>query len=81
MEMGKCLGLRHVVTAGNVSDAVIAFNTDSSAATGALVTVRTAAGVLVAWDGVITVGSDVVSIDNTGGVDWAATDTIDIVIF
>jgi len=80
MEMGKCLGLRHVVTAGNVSDAVIAFNTDSSAATGALVTVRRV-GVLVAWDGLITVGTDVVSIDNTGGVDWAADDTIDIVIF
>ena len=81
MEMGKCLGARHVATAQNVTDGVIAFNTDSSAALGALVTVRTAAGVLKAWDGVITVGTDVVSVDNAGGVDWIATDTIDIVIF
>jgi hypothetical protein len=80
MEMGKCLGIRVIATAQNVSDAIIQFNTDSSAATGAIVTVRRA-GVLVAWDGLITVGTDVVSIGNTGGVDWAADDTIDIVIF
>lgn len=81
MEIGKCLGIRRVANAADVVAGSIFFNTDSSAATGALVTVRSAAGVLKAWDGVITIGADVVEIDNSGGVDWVDTDTIDIVIF
>lgn len=81
MEMGKCLGIRHAVIPANVTAGLVGFNTDSSAALGAIVVVRTAAGVLKAWDGVIVVGTDRITVDNSGSVDWADTDTIDIVIF
>jgi len=80
MEMGKCLGIRHTVTAADVTAGSVGFNVDSAQATGALATVRTAAGVLKAWDGLITVTGDLVTVDNTGAVDWVATDTIDVVI-
>lgn len=81
MEIGKCHGLRHIATAGNVSDGSISFNADFSAPLGAIVVVRTAAGVLKAWDGVITIVGGKVNVDNGGGVDWAATDTLDVIFF
>ena len=79
MEMGKCLGIRHTVTAADVTAGSVGFNVDSAQATGALATVRTAAGVLKAWDGLITVTGDLVTVDNTGAVDWVASYTIYLV--
>ncbi len=80
MEMGKCKGIHHVVDADDVTDGSIGFNIDSQAATGAIATLRNAAGVLKAWDGVITVTSDTVTLDNSGSVDFAETDTFDVVV-
>jgi len=81
MEIGKCHGARHVVTAQNVTDTEISFNTDFSAPLGAIVVVRSAAGALIAWDGLIVIANSKVTIGNTGGVDWADTDTVDIIFF
>lgn len=82
MQIGKCHGARHVASAADVVAGTIKFNTDFSAPLGAIVVVRTAAGALKAWDGAIIIGtSGRVSIDNAGGVDWADTDTIDIIWF
>ena len=80
MVMGKCLGINHVVDAGDVSAGTIQFNIDSAQATGALATLRTAAGVLKAWDGVITVTGDTVVLDNSGSVDFADTDVFVVVL-
>jgi len=82
MEIGKCHGVRHVATAADVAAGVITLNADFSAPLGAIVVVRSAAGVLKAWDGAIVIGSSGrVNIDNTGAVDFADTDTVDVVYF
>lgn len=81
MEIGKCHGVRHVVTAQNVTDGEVQFNAEFSSPLGAIVVVRTAAGALKAWDGIVTPEAGKVTIDNSGGVDWAATDTIDVIWF
>lgn len=81
MEMGKCLGKRITVVAADVTAGSILVPVDSAQASGAIVVVRDAAGALKAWDGVITVTGDLVTIDNAGAVDWIATDTVDVVIF
>ncbi len=66
----------HVATAGNVSDGTISFNTPVlSALKGASMVVQRA-GVVVAWDGVIAVAGNIVTVDNTGSVDWAAADVL-----
>jgi hypothetical protein len=82
MQIGKCHGVRHTVSAGDVAAGVVQFNTDFSAPLGAIVVVRTAAGALVAWDGAIVIGnSGRVNVDNTGATDFAATDTLDVIWF
>ncbi len=81
-DFAKCKGLRHAVTAQNVTDTTIVFSSGiQGALKGAIVTVRTSAGVLVAWDGGITIVENRVTVDNAGAVDWSATDTIDLVTF
>ncbi len=80
MEMGRCQGLRHTVSAADVTAGSIAVQGQDLAPTGATAAVRTAAGVVKAWDGALVVAGNTVTVDNAGAVDWAATDTIDIVI-
>lgn len=41
----------------------------------------TAGGAVVAWDGALTIVSNRVSIDNSGAVDWAVTDTVYILAY
>lgn len=77
----KVKGTRHVVTAADVTATTIDIKVSDliGAVQSAQVTVRTAAGVVKAWDGAVALGVDgVVTVDNTGAVDWAATDTIDV---
>lgn len=81
MEVGKCLGKRFTVTAADVTAGSLRMVVDSAQLTGAIVVVRDAAGALKAWDGVATVTGDQVVIDNAGAVDWAATDTVDVIAF
>jgi hypothetical protein len=82
MQVGKCHGVRHTVTAADVAAGKVILNADFSAPLGAIVVVRTAAGALVAWDGAIVIGtSGRVNIDNTGAVDFADTDTLDVVYY
>lgn len=81
MESTKTAGLRHTVTAQNVTDTSIVIPTGGKQLNGATVQVRAAAGTIKAWDGALVVAAESLTIDNTGAVDWAATDTIDIVHF
>jgi hypothetical protein len=66
----------HVVTAADVTAGDFTFQFDYANVAYAEVVVRTAAGALVAWDGAITVAGNLVTVDNTGSTDWAATDVI-----
>lgn len=82
MEMGKCAGVRHTVTAADVTAGAVVLDSDMLAITGGTVTVRDAAGALKAWTGTVTVGaSGRLNITNTGGVDFIATDTLDVVAY
>lgn len=47
--------------------------------TAAFVSVTTSAGVFKAWDGVTTLGTNLVSVDNSGSSDWAAGDIITVI--
>ena len=80
MEMGRCQGIRRTVNAADVTAGSIAIQGQDLAPTGATAVVRTAAGGLKAWDGLLLVVANTVTLDNSGAVDWADTDTIDIVI-
>lgn len=44
----------------------------------AIVNVRTAAGIPVAWVGATTISGARVTVDNTGATDWAATDVVTV---
>lgn len=81
METTKTAGLRHVVSAADVTATTITIGTNGKQLSGAVVSVRTAAGVVSAWDGALVINSESLVLDNTGSVDWAATDTIDITYF
>ena len=80
MEMGRCQGIRRTVNAADVTAGSIAIQGQDLAPTGATAAVRTAAGALKAWDGLLLVARNTVTVDNSGAVDWDATDTIDIVM-
>ena len=77
----KVKGMRHVVTAQNVTDGSIAFACPVINPINADVTVKTSAGAAKAWDGAVVVGDGVITVDNSGGTDWAATDVISIITF
>lgn len=81
MEIGKCHGARHLVTAADVTAGVVKFTTDFSAPLGAIVAVRDAAGAVKLWGGVITIVNGQVGVLNNGSVDFADTDKIDIIWF
>lgn len=80
MEMGKVHSFHHVVDAGDVSAGTISFGSDMLAPLGAIVALRDAAGALKAWDGAVVVANGLVTIDNTGAVDFADTDVVDVII-
>jgi len=68
----------HVATAADVTATTIDFSFPYQV--GAVsVSVRTTAGVAKAWDGAVAVAGSVVTVDNTGTVDWAATDVVTVV--
>jgi len=48
-----------------------------------VVAVRDTTGVVKAWDGVVTIDATnkLVAVDNTGAVDWIATDTVTLLVF
>jgi len=79
----KCKGKEHLVTAQNVTDGSISINfANETSGAGALVQVRTTAGVSKAWDGAVSVAnSGVVTINNAGSVDWVDTDVITVIAF
>lgn len=77
----KCKGIRITANAADVSAGSIALTTPVISPVGATVVVRDAAGALKAWDGAITITAAGVTVDNTGAVDFADTDTLDIVTF
>jgi len=48
---------------------------------GALVTVfTTSTGVQVAWNGLITITGNVVTVDNSGAVDWSTAETVSVLV-
>jgi len=77
----KVKAIRITAVAADVSAGSIALTTPVISPVGAIVTVRDAAGALKAWDGAIIITAAGVTIDNTGLVDWIATDTLDILTF
>lgn len=80
MEIGKCFGVTHTVTAADVTAGTITLRGYDVAVRGGIVQVRTSAGALKAWDGAITPVEGGVSVDNSGAVDWAAGDVITAIL-
>lgn len=71
-------GKVHTVTAADVTAGSIAIDF-KRALTVVIVQVRTAAGVVKAWDGAVTwTAAGVVTVNNAGSTDWADTDTISV---
>ena len=63
--------------AGEVTQAIMQFALGRTP-TSVIAQVRTAAGAVKAWDGVLAIDEEVVTLDNAGAVDWAATDVVTI---
>ena len=61
--------------AGEVTDGFMTFGFGGDVST-VLVQVRTAAGVVKAWDGAIVISGRAVRLSNAGSVDWASTDIV-----
>ena len=81
MESTKTAGMRHIVTAGDVTATTIVIPTGGKQLTGAVVAVRDAAGIVKAWNGAVIMTAESITLDNTGATDWIATDIIDIISF
>jgi len=81
--MRKCKGQEVIVTGADVITGTIAINfANETSGGGALVQVRSTTGVVKAWDGAVSVAnSGVITIDNTGLVDWADTDVVTVIAF
>jgi len=79
----KCKGREHLVTSADVSAGAIVLNfANETSGGGAVVQVRTAAGVTKAWDGAVSVSnSGAVTINNAGSVDWVDTDVVTVIAF
>jgi len=73
--------IRRAVVADDVTVATMYFPVPFKPLT-ALAVVRTAAGAVKAWDGELTIDTSLnaVLMGNGGAVDWAATDTIDLLV-
>jgi len=69
----------HVPTSGEVSGG--SFDVVAPVApTSVIVQVRvTASGAAKAWDGAVTVSGSTITVDNSGSVDWADTDTVHVI--
>lgn len=64
-----------IATAADVTVGIMVFPFNF-APTSATAQVRTTAGVFKAWDGVLAISGNVVTVDNAGSTDWAATDKV-----
>jgi len=71
----------HVVVAADVTAGSISFNTPVLTALKGATCVVQRAGVVVAWDGAVSVAGNIVTVDNAGAVDWAAADVLNIVTY
>ena len=73
----KVRAISYTVTADDVTATTIAFvcpyGVDAFE-----VAVKDAAGAAVAWDGAATLAGNTITVDNTGGTDWAATNVITV---
>ncbi len=74
--LDKVQAKSRVVTAADVTAAVINFDFHYTLPVHAVVTVQDTNGVVRAWDGAYTVSANRVTVDNTGATDWAATDVV-----
>lgn len=79
----KVKALQHIVTAQNVIDGSIQFNSGSNFGPlhGGTANVTTSAGVAKAWDGATVVSGSNITVDNTGAVDWVAGDLINVLTY
>jgi len=84
MSVDKAKGQSRAAVAADVTAGFMDFHFDHvDGPFTALVQVRTAAGVLVAWDGAVVVSPLIgkrVRVDNTGAVDFAATDVVNVLV-
>lgn len=75
----KAKGVSHTVTAADVTAGSVTVKLGHlNGPSAVVVQVRTSAGVVKAHDGAVTVGDGTVTIDNSGAVDFAATDVISV---
>jgi len=81
MDNNKTAGVRRAVTAADVTATTITIPTDGKQLKGAQVSLRTAAGVVIAWDGAVVISTESLVLDNTGAVDFADTNVFDIVFW
>ena len=77
----KAKGITYSATAADVTATTVVFITPEAQPTGYMVTVRTSAGAAVAWDGAVALGDGTITVDNTGAVDWADTDVINVLFW
>lgn len=77
---GANYGLSRAPTAGEVSGGTITISPGFTPLSAVVQFRVTATGVLVAWDGSLSISGATVVIDNAGSVDWAETDTMYLVV-
>ncbi|NOQ30238.1 MAG: hypothetical protein GQ570_03850 [Helicobacteraceae bacterium] len=76
--MSKAKGVTHVVTAADVTATEVVFRAQDMKPNGYMVVVRDAAGAAKAWDGAVTIADGLITVDNSGATDFAATDVISL---
>ena len=77
---GANYGLSRAPTSGEVSGGTITISPGFTPLSAVVQFRVTATGVLVAWDGSLSISGTTVVIDNAGAVDWAETDTMYLVV-
>lgn len=70
--------LQRAAVAGEVSTGFMRFPC-GFAPTRAVALVHTSAGAPVAWDGVVSISGNIVSVSNAGSTDWAATNVVTVI--
>ncbi len=69
--------INRAATSAEVTSGFMSFGFGADVAS-AIVQIRTAAGVVKAWDGAITLSGRAVRLSNAGSVDWANTDIVSL---
>jgi hypothetical protein len=77
--LGKVIGIAHVPTAVEVELDHFYVDLDFTPSWVEVIVRTTATGIIVAWVGGVLISTNRITINNAGGTDWAATDTVYVI--